>query len=74
MSSKAKTKRKGNLPYLADPVPYRINSVKNLGTIAVALGPDRTRNELLPYILGTTAPLTNALQILWTMRKKYSLL
>ena len=29
----------------------RINSVKNLGTVAIALGPDRTRQELLPYIL-----------------------
>lgn len=31
---------------------YRINSVKNLGTIAVALGPERTRSDLLNYILG----------------------
>ena len=29
----------------------RINAVNNLGTIAIALGPERTRNELLPYIL-----------------------
>ena len=29
----------------------RINSVQSLSTIAVALGPDRTRSELLPYIL-----------------------
>lgn len=29
----------------------RINAVNNIGTIATALGPDRTRNELLPYIL-----------------------
>ena len=29
----------------------RINSVKNLGTVAIALGPERTRQELLPYIL-----------------------
>ena len=29
----------------------RIAAVQNLGTIAVALGPDRTRQELLPYIL-----------------------
>lgn len=29
----------------------RITAVKNLNTIAVALGPDRTRQELLPYIL-----------------------
>lgn len=31
---------------------YRVNSVKNLSQISVALGHDRTRNELLPYILG----------------------
>ena len=30
---------------------YRINSVKSLHTISVALGVERTRNELLPYIL-----------------------
>ena len=29
----------------------RITSVKSLGTVAVALGPERTRQELLPYIL-----------------------
>lgn len=29
----------------------RIASVKNLSTIATALGPERTRTELLPYIL-----------------------
>ena len=29
-----------------------MNAVKNLGTIAVALGTERTRNELLPYITG----------------------
>ena len=29
----------------------RIAAVKNLGTIAIALGPERTRQELLPYIL-----------------------
>ena len=29
----------------------RINSVKSLGTIAIALGPDRTRLELLAYIM-----------------------
>lgn len=30
---------------------FRINSVKSLHTISIALGQDRTRNELLPYIL-----------------------
>lgn len=30
---------------------FRINSVKSLHTISIALGVERTRNELLPYIL-----------------------
>lgn len=30
---------------------HRITSIKGLTTVAVALGPDRTRNELFPYIL-----------------------
>ncbi len=30
---------------------FRINSVKSLHTISVALGVERMRNELLPYIL-----------------------
>ena len=29
----------------------RITSVQSLSTISIALGPERTRNELLPYIL-----------------------
>ena len=29
----------------------RINAVQNLSTISIALGKERTRNELLPYIL-----------------------
>ena len=37
--------------------PYRVNSVKNLNQIAVALGQDRARNELLPYILGKSNDL-----------------
>ena len=28
----------------------RINSIHNLNSIAIALGPERTRTELLPYI------------------------
>ena len=35
----------------SDDMKKRINSVKNLSTIAVALGFERTRKELLPYIL-----------------------
>lgn len=35
----------------SDEKKKRIESVNNLSTIAVALGMERTRNELLPYIL-----------------------
>lgn len=31
-------------------VALRLNSVKRLGTIALALGEDRTRTELLPFL------------------------
>ena len=30
----------------------RINSIKNLATIAIALGPDRTRKELILFLNG----------------------
>lgn len=36
--------------FKSDDKKQRINSVQNLRTIAQALGKDRTRNELLPYI------------------------
>ena len=35
----------------SDDIQKRLNSVKNLGTIAIALGPQRARDELLLYIL-----------------------
>ena len=31
-------------------VALRLNSVKRLGTIALALGEERTRNELIPFL------------------------
>jgi serine/threonine-protein phosphatase 2A regulatory subunit A len=31
---------------------HRVNAVKNVGSIAVALGQERTRSELIPYIKG----------------------
>ena len=37
---------------------HRVNSVKNLGQISTALGQERTRNELLPYILGNLTSQT----------------
>ena len=30
----------------------RLNSIKKLGTIALALGVDRTRKELIPFLTG----------------------
>lgn len=35
----------------SDDINKRISAVKNLSTIAIALGQERTRNELLPYIM-----------------------
>ena len=34
-----------------DDIALRLNSIRRLGTIALALGPTRTRQELLPYLL-----------------------
>ena len=33
-------------------VQYRLNAMRNLTVIAQALGPERTRNELLPFLQG----------------------
>lgn len=33
-----------------DDLRLRLNSIKNLGTIATALGPERTREELIPFL------------------------
>lgn len=35
----------------SDDKKKRINSIQNLHTISIALGMERTRNELLPYIM-----------------------
>lgn len=35
-----------------DDVLLRLNAVRRLSTIAVALGPDRTREELIPFLDG----------------------
>lgn len=51
MNSRVKIKRKGKTNRVTNCL-YRVNSVKNLSSIAVALGAERARNELLPYILG----------------------
>ena len=36
----------------SEDVKKRINSVKNLSTIATHLGKDRTRSELIPFLQG----------------------
>jgi serine/threonine-protein phosphatase 2A regulatory subunit A len=36
----------------SDDVKKRVNSVKNLSAIATALGPERTRNELIGFLNG----------------------
>jgi serine/threonine-protein phosphatase 2A regulatory subunit A len=30
----------------------RLNAIQNLDTIALALGPERTRSELIPFLTG----------------------
>ena len=35
-----------------DDVALRINAVRRLSTIAIALGPGRTRDELIPFLEG----------------------
>ena len=37
-----------------DDVLLRLNAIRRLTTIALALGPERTRDELIPFLDGTT--------------------
>lgn len=41
-----------------DDVQIRLNAIRNLGTIAMALGPQRTRDELIPFLTGTSLPFS----------------
>ena len=36
----------------SDDLRKRVNSVKNLNLIAFTLGPERTKNELIPFLNG----------------------
>ena len=36
----------------SDDINSRVNSVENITTIAIALGKERTRKELLPFLFG----------------------
>lgn len=38
-------------------IQLRLNAIRNLTTIAKALGPERTRSELVPFLVG--APPTS---------------
>lgn len=38
-------------------VQLRLNAIRNLGTIAMALGPQRTRDELIPFLCGNILTL-----------------
>lgn len=49
----------------------RVNSIKNFTTIASAIGPDRTRSELLPFVNGIflfNCPSLIPFQNCWMMR------
>ena len=37
-----------------DDIGYRISATKNLGRISKALGPERTRDELIPFLVDST--------------------
>ena len=39
--------------FSSSPHELRLNSIKKLSTIALALGVERTRSELLPFLTGT---------------------
>mmetsp|Transcript_18026 Transcript_18026/g.37128 ORF Transcript_18026/g.37128 Transcript_18026/m.37128 type:complete len:583 (+) Transcript_18026:215-1963(+) len=47
-----------------DDVVIRLNSIRRLGVIAKALGPERTREELIPFLRESTDDEDEALQVL----------
>jgi hypothetical protein len=42
-----------------DDVILRLNAIHRLSTIALALGPERTREELIPFLDGMTSTTTH---------------
>ena len=48
-------------------VVLRLNAIKRLSTIALALGPERTRSELIPFLDGKYFLIQNQL----TMKMKF---
>lgn len=44
----------------SEEIKKRINAVSQLKVIATALGPERTRNELVPFLNGNLGPMQNS--------------
>lgn len=44
----------------SDDVSSRLNAIKKLSTIAVVLGPERTRDDLVPFLESTCFRATTA--------------
>lgn len=49
-----------------DEITYRLNALERLSTIALALGPERTRDELIPFLDGMHSIIK-----LWNYRFKF---
>jgi serine/threonine-protein phosphatase 2A regulatory subunit A len=47
-----------------DDVTFRLNAVRRLSTIALALGPERTRDELIQFLEGKVNSISVKLRIL----------
>lgn len=45
-------------------VQLRLNAIRNLSTIAMALGPQRTRDELIPFLTGKRIPFCKRAPVL----------
>ena len=49
----------------------RMNSIQNLSVIATAIGPERTRSELIPYLNGSFYIDVLDFQSYWMTKMKY---
>ena len=57
----------------SDDINSRINSIENLNTISLALGKERTRKELLPFLFGSLQIIKNySLKNYLMMMKRFS--
>jgi hypothetical protein len=61
-----------------DDVLLRLNAIRRLSTIALALGPERTREELIPFLDGMlftrsgNSHVLTSLQSLWKTKTRFS--